>query len=422
MSERPLTPAERLLFELSRAAPSRARVEAACREGGAGAFMDLQHHAMRHGIQGLVLHSLSRLQRDGVWPESREATDEALTRLRRQTLFWDMEQDRVLTGLGRAGFDPLVLKGGALRRGIFAPVERAMGDLDILVRPDEVSGVLTSLAGLGYRSEYTDRARGEFLEHHHHDRVAHPAGFMVEVHWGLTRPYEAIRLDPERFLRRSIVLEAEGSPPIRVPRMEDTLVHTVSQSEQDAVRGLRRLIDLDRLASLPDLDWDDVRTHADTVGLRGSLCVALRLAQLCLGTEAPEDLARGRGLTPASRRAIAAMHPVRRLLEEPERGEAADFHLFRLWCARPDHRDHWLRTCLVGSGDPLHWVWLGEEDPEVEDERTTGLGFLLKLALYQSILSLANLRTRIRQSDDGGPGFWPSADAPDAHPTIQDDP
>ena len=421
MSARQLTPAERLLFELSRATPSAGRVETARAQGGSGLFTDLQHHAMRHGIQGLVLHGLSRLQDEGIWPESREPTAEALSRLRRQTLFWDMEQDRVLNGLGRAGFDPVVLKGGALRRGIFAPVERAMGDLDILVRPDEVSGVLAALTGLGYRSEYSDRARGEFLEHHHHDRVEHPAGFMVEVHWGLTRPYEKVRLDPERFLRRSIVLEAEGSPPIRVPRMEDTLVHTVSQSEQDSVRGLRRLIDLDRLASLPDLDWDDVRDHAESVGLHGALCVTLRLAQLCLGTDAPDDLVRGRGLTIGSRRAIAAMHPVRRLLRESERGEAVDFHIFRLWCARPDHRDFWLRTRLSGAGDPLHWVWAGDEGPEAEDERTTGIAFLLKLALYQSILSLTNLVARIRHPEEDGVAFWPSSGAAHAHPMIQED-
>ena len=407
MTAPPPTSAERLLFELCKPTPSPGLVEEERRRGGDVAFVELNAQAMRHGIQGLVLHQLSRLQADGVWPETADDVTSALSRLRRQTLFWDMEQDRVLGGLGRAGFDPVVLKGGALRRGIFSPVERAMGDLDILVRPSEVADVLHALDSLGYRSEYSDRARGEFLEHHHHDRVAHPAGFMVEVHWGLTRPFETIRLDPERFIRRSIVLEKPGSPPIRVPQMEDTLVHTVSQSEQDSVRGLRRLIDLDRLASLPGIDWYDVRDHAEAVGLTGFLSVTLRLAQLCLGTRAPDDVVRGSGIGPGSRNAIAMMDPIGRLLREPNRGDAVEFHLFRLWCARPDHRDRWLRSRLAGSGDPLHWVWDGDDEPHTAgQERTTGLRFLVELGIYQSILSLTSFGSRLIRFGRDEPDFW----------------
>jgi hypothetical protein len=424
MSDHLRTPAERLLLELCKASPSPGRVDELRERGGRDVLVELDRHAMAHGIQGLVLSRIAELQKRGVWTEVASFVEASLAKLRRQTLFWDMEQDRVLAGLVRAGFDPVVLKGGALRRGIFAPVERAMGDLDILVRPDEVIGVLRALETLGYRSEYSDRARGEFLEHHHHDRVEHPAGFMVEVHWGLTRPYESIRLDPERFLDRSVVVEQKGSPPMRVPRPEDTLVHTVSQSEQDSVRGLRRLVDLDRLASLPSIDWDDVREHAEEVGLHGFLCVTLRLAEICFATPAPEDLVSGRSLSSSRRAAIAGMTPVRRLLDDPPRAEAVEFHLFRLWCARPDHRDRWLRTRVSGAGDPLHWVWEGDEDPdEAGRERTTGPTFLLKLALYQSILSVTNLVTRMRRFDDGAVTFWPvDSSADTAHPSRQESP
>ena len=209
-----------------------------------------------------------------------------------------------------------------------------------------------------------------------------------------------------------------GSPTIRTPCVEDTLVHTVSQSEQDSVRGLRRLVDLDRLASSPGLDWADVRGHAEAVGLHTTLCLTVRLANLLLGTEAPRDLLAGRGISPVTRRTLALLQPVRRLLDDPGRGEVVEFHLFRLWCARPDHRDRWLRMRVAGRGDPLHWVWEGGEEPdEVEHEKTAGLSFLLKLALFQSILSVNQLVTRLRHPGDPSTDLWLD---PDVVPRTQE--
>jgi hypothetical protein len=173
------------------------------------------------------------------------------------------------------------------------------------------------------------------------------------------------------------------------------------------VRGLRRIVDLDRVASAPDLDWDDVRAHAWDTGLYGFLCVTARLANLLLGTAVPTDLLTGVGLSPTSRRTITALDPVRRLLDEPGRGDVVEFHLFRLWCARADHRDRWLRDRASGRGDPLHWVWEGGEDPDaVDHEGSTGPAFLLKLALFQSILSSSGVLRQLRRFGDPEPRFW----------------
>lgn len=408
MSAHRLTPAERLFVELCRRRARADVVTEAAAASGPRAFAAVSALAMRHAVHGLVLSRWSALRRDGVaLPGGDDEVEEALTILRRQATFWDLEQDRVLAALARAGYQPLVLKGGALRRGLFSPVERTMGDLDILVDLAEVDGVLDALRTLGYQSEYGTRARSEFRTHHQHDRVAHPRGFMVEVHWQLTRPGDPIRLDPETFQARAVTVDAPAGSPLRVPSTEDTLLHTVSQSEQDGVRGLRRLVDLDRLAATPDLDWSYVRDQAQALGLHGFLCVTLRLAHLLLGTRAPADLLDGRDLSPHQRHVIDAFRPVRRLLDEPGRGAVVDQHLFRLWCARPDHRDRSLRNRVSGRGDSLHWVWAGEDDPaEAGAERTSGPAFGLKLLALQTILYGRLFATRVRRGGASDPDFW----------------
>lgn len=284
-----------------------------------------------------------------------------------------------------------------------------MGDLDLLVGIDEVDPVLEVLSALGYRSEYPEQARTEFRIHHQHDRVAHPRGFLVEVHWQLTRPQDTIHLDPETFLRRAVTVTPPGGPSLRIPSAEDTLLHTVSQSEQEGVRGLRRLVDLDRLAAGDDLDWAYVRGEARALGLYGFLCVALRLAHLLLGTDAPADLLQGRDLTPRERDMIDAFGPVRRVLDDPGRGASTDLYLFRLWCARPDHRSRALRERVTGRGDSLHWVWAGEERPEHADrEWSSGPGFGLKLLALQTILDWKRIRGHLRGNGGAPPSFWTS--------------
>jgi hypothetical protein len=325
------TPAQRLLVELCRQQPSPERVANLARVPGV--FAELTAESMRHAIQGLVFSRLADLGSDGpVFEGADEAIRATLALLRKQALFWDLEQDRVLARLDRTGAHPLVLKGGALRRGVFRPVERLMGDLDILVEPDQVEGVLEALSQLGYRSEYPDRAREGFLVHHHHDRVAHARGFLVEVHWGLTRPGDAIQLDPRAFQSRSVALEPPGSPPLRVPSLEDTLIHTVSQSEQDGVTELRRIVDLDRIVAHRELDWDYVRRSAEEAGLYGFLCVTLCLAHRLLGTTIPHDLLTGEGLRPADRLRIAGLRPEWRIVAGSDTATVAESYAFRLLC------------------------------------------------------------------------------------------
>jgi hypothetical protein len=411
---------ERILLDLCRSASPPDQETPFQVEGGMASLRALERLAIRHGVQGLVYSRLvERLPRDDRSAALREVAEDGLSRLRRQTSFRDMEQDRVLRGLAGAGIQPLVLKGGALRRTVFTPLERTMGDLDILVEPDEVEPVLEALGSLGYRSERPEATRALYRDRHHEERVTHPMGFLTEVHWGLTRPGKAIQLDPAGFRERSVTVETPGSPPLRIPCADDMLVHTVSQIEQESVRGFRRLVDLDRIAATPALDWDRVERHAAEAGLSGFLSVSIRLANVLLGTEAPVDMLDGSILSRRARRAVASLQPVRRLLDEPGAGEAIEFYLFRLWCMEPAHRRTWLRRSMSRDADPLRRVW---EDPDSPGEAgpvgTTGPTFLLKLAAYQSILVGRTLWNHLTASAGADAGFWldSGAAAPDTRP------
>jgi hypothetical protein len=366
-----------------------------------GAVSPLLDAATRHQVHGLAFNTLTRIGPSSGLPEAVLAEIvQPLATMKKQAVFWEFEQERVLAGLLGKGFQPLVLKGGALRHVAYAsPVERLMGDLDILTTRDHAPRYLEALRALGYESQYSDKAREGFWEHHFHERVEHAGGFLVEVHWGLTRPGALCSLDHRWFLDRARKTETRSGTPLLVPSFEDMLLHLVSQIEEDGFRNLRRIVDLDRTVSASrELDWIYIRDRARDSNLGAVLSVSLRLANLLLQTSAPRDLLEGRGLGGAARRAIELMSPVPHLLNAPGRAEVAADDLFWLWCLPLwSLRFRALRELVAGMQDPLNWVWLGKEvSDNVDTGWQGGLSRVVKLGALQGWLGVRGLTRKVK--------------------------
>jgi len=293
------------------------------------------------------------------------------SRLRRQAALWDLERDRLLSRLSGEGLRPVVLKGGALRETVYEhSAERSMGDLDLLLPPGELEPAKSVLERLGYRSPGTDEAVEAYRLHHFHFPLAHPNGFVVEIHWALSRPGVGFHLDERAFLGRALDLPRAGGGALRVPSAEDMILHLASQNQEDAFGRLRRLVDLDRVvASTPDLDWAYLREASQRGGVQTLLGLSLRLCQLLLGTRLPDGFVESLGLPRLCRLNLMMLRPVEWMLSEPARRRAVAADLLLFWTT-VGWRDR-LRHCLVTAwpqADPFSWMWRGEgQDREHPD-------------------------------------------------------
>jgi hypothetical protein len=308
--------------------------------------------------------------------------------LRKQSTLWELELARVLEALGGAGVSAVVLKGGALRHTAYErPLERWMGDLDLLVAPPDLDPTLALLATLGYTRGYSDEAKEAIETHHYHQVVSHPSGFIVEVHERLTRPGAACQLDHEEFLARARPLQWSGGTTMLVPSPADMLLHLASQIEQEGCRRLSRIVDVDRtVLAGGELDWEDIRFRAVRGHLDIALAVSLRFANLLLGTPVPDWARDGRGLPTASRRGIESIRPVSHLLRPREDARVASIDLVRLWLLPSwKERRAMLRALATRRSDPLEWIWEGKDTAAGEENgrATGGPGRLAKLVAYQ---------------------------------------
>ena len=248
--------------------------------------------AQQHAVLGLAL---TRIEAAGV----REAVPSAagaelariLGRLRRRAALWVLERDRVLTTLRRVGIEAVMLKGGALCTTLYPePVQREFGDLDLLVARGELEPAVNALLRSGYVNPWNEAQLHGYHEHHFHIVLEHPNGFVVEVHFALTAPGVAFRLDPAEFIAGAQVRRV-GRMPIRLPRPEHLLLHVVSQNTQDGFQRLVRFVDIDRIVrAAPDLDWTLVEGVARHGRMQTVLALSLQLAHRILGTTIPETM------------------------------------------------------------------------------------------------------------------------------------
>jgi hypothetical protein len=346
--------------------------------------------ARRHRVLGLVLAALERESRISSLPPPAHQLLAHLARLRREAAWWDLERERVASAHERNGLSPVVLKGAALRATVYAePMERPVGDIDLLVDPGAVDESLRCLQACGYSAPRTEISRA-YREHHFHIPMAHPNGFLVEVHWALRRPRSPFRLDPLSFLRRSRVMEVRQHRWIRIPSPEDMLLHLSSQNVDEGFSHLCRLVDVDRvIRASPALDWSYLAEAARALGLETALGLSLRLASALLGTQLPDDILMRLRLPRANRIHLTLYRPASALLRQHARAVAPAQPYLHLWSlSRWRDKSTYLQRVLMGSDDPLRWLWRGYDSAEQLPGRGIAASAMLKLLGYHIWLYL----------------------------------
>lgn len=212
-----------------------------------------------------------------------------------------------LEPLGEAGFQPLVLKGAALRDRYEDPGLRPMDDVDVLLAAPEIPSALDVLDKNGW-------IRRHALDSHHHEvLLTHPdlPGLPLELHAGLaTRRERSNRLSERDLLNRRTPrtiggVDAFGLAP------EDELVLLASHAAKPfhTFRRLLWSVDIAVVIRAQDssggIDWDAVAHLARRSASRTALAVALAHAAR-LGASSPDTLRR----IPARGTRRAALEPL----------------------------------------------------------------------------------------------------------------
>ncbi len=244
----------------------------------------------------------AQLRRTAAWrdvpPEAQAALSDTFQRFSVRAFLLDQELAAVTAALAGAGLDVLLLKGAALGRTVYASTaERPAGDLDLLIRSQQAEQARRILEDLGYRasglywlSRWQRRYRAELPMHR---QAEDGSRVLVELHWALVEaPFyiDAIPLDGVwRHAQPAAQLPGAG-----VPDPATLLIHCCAHLALHHSQDMRLfwLLDVDRLARWPALDWDAALAQAGQWRLDLAVSRIVQRAAALFGTPLPEAVLR----------------------------------------------------------------------------------------------------------------------------------
>jgi len=174
----------------------------------------------------------------------------------RQSLFQIHALQQVIQELSKHDIDLIPMKGNLLVQEIYGNHQlREMGDIDLLLKCDQVVEAVQVLKQLGYalRSDVypqADRYQDELV----HNLVASPyqselplsnGGISLDVHWGIAQPHFGLPLNPEGLFDRAEKRAFFGAPAL-MPSLTDTWWMTmIHHGGKEFWKNLRHLLELD---------------------------------------------------------------------------------------------------------------------------------------------------------------------------------
>ncbi|MDR1989798.1 MAG: nucleotidyltransferase family protein, partial [Acidobacteriaceae bacterium] len=250
------------------------------------AFVEL---AAIHGVLGILEPVLRRV-------DVPAATAVHLQRRAVVESMWHAQVRQALadavTALTGAFIPVCALKGPALAARLYdTPAVRPSIDVDLLIRPGDLSRAIACLTSAGYHAEDDAVTREYLLRHSHHLSFsrAHQPGLEIHFHayagFGTVMPSGAL-------MDRARPFEFDGAS-VLVPGAEDELVYLAVHAAGHSFIRLLWLYDLKQLiARAPALDWHAVVERARALQVSGPTTAALDLLRHWLNVDVPDVVLR----------------------------------------------------------------------------------------------------------------------------------
>ena len=249
--------------------------------------------AERHGLRPLLHRHIESLAPDAVPPPIFKLLWAWTERTRSRNRAMAKELLRLLALLDAKGIPALPYKGPALAVSIYGDLAlREFGDLDVLVRQEDMPGAIALLIEQGLEPAYAlrpvDQAELIHSPLHYHLALIHPvSSLMVELHWMTDLDFPVEAMSQRCWWTRTPELALEQGR-VRAFTAPELLLILCLHGSKHHWMSLGWLVDVAELIRQhPDMRWECVLQHARTHGCARRLALGLHLADLLLDAPVP---------------------------------------------------------------------------------------------------------------------------------------
>lgn len=203
----------------------------------------------------------------------------------------ETQASRIAQAFGERNIDGLFIKGYALAKAVYPdPLQRAFGDIDIWVAPEEFRAASEALRSIGFRPQpihrWGDSAEQTFLEGVTMEASgAGESPIEVDLHWaftGKTGLQRFVQLDMAAIRARGTCIQ----PGMRFAKTEDELVLEACHLVRSSFCPLSAFVDLQQLTA-KNPDWATVWRDAKAAGVATALGLGLSMSAALLGYDLP---------------------------------------------------------------------------------------------------------------------------------------
>jgi hypothetical protein len=275
-----------------------------------------------------------------------------------KSLLMSRELIRILDHLTARGIEVMPYKGVALAEGIYGDIAlRQAGDIDLLIRPDDVLRVREAVRDLGYVPQlaFSKMEEQAYLKSGYEYVFDGTAGRnLLEVQWAIQPRFYAADFDMDALFERAETAAVAGYA-INTLCNEDLFIVLALHGAKHVWARLIWLCDLERIMGLATLDWQTIALQAKILGVVRILRITIQLANRLL--EAP--------IPSAAEGNLPADPDASRLADEIEKQIAAEsfpplesLAYFRLMLRLRERREDQLRfvSRLAFTPGPGEWA------------------------------------------------------------------
>ncbi len=279
-------------------APSRAELDSAN-------WSNVISLASNNRVMPLLYQGLKSIDDGSISPEivhqcAMEYRDNAARAIQLTSALFDL-----LDQFKEAGIKVVPFKGPILAELAYGDLSlRETGDLDLLVRREDVVRAAQLLQALGhepifptstpreaaYLRQLRGDARANYLRRHsEHHLVCRETQVNVDLHWAIALPEFSLRMDVAGMWERSRLVTIAGR---EVPTLspEDSLLVLCVNGAKDCWERLDRICDIKQLLLHVKMNWPEAIAIATRAGAARILRVGLLLASGMLCTEMPAEV------------------------------------------------------------------------------------------------------------------------------------
>jgi hypothetical protein len=208
----------------------------------------------------------------------------------RKNVLHSQETVRLIGLLQSGGVEVVPLKGSLASDIIFRdPGLYPTGDIDLLVRPEDLKRTEKILLDAGYRKDSRVSERDLFSQHYH--LIFHSDAYIAEVHWNLVKRYFTV---PAEFWWEEKTRMEYGEAEILQLSVEKYLMYLIFHLFLHGYRPLKFFVLISELINVrrEEIDWGKFFSYADEYKMRRLVLFTLDLLGELLGTRMPGSLGR----------------------------------------------------------------------------------------------------------------------------------